>query len=251
MLLTIDIGNTTVAFGTFKGKKLVSVWKVSTQKILKGESIRLPGGIEAAIISSVVPKATPIIKKALVKKYGIRPFVLGENVKAPIKNLYRNPKQVGQDRLVNAIAAKTLYGTPAIVIDFGTAITFDVINKRGEYVGGIILPGIETSLNALSAKAALLPKIKLSAPRGLVGGDTINSIRSGVCYGFGALCDGLIAKLRTKYANPKIIATGGHAALMAKFSKAIDTVNPNLTLYGLKLIYKIKRINLTCDRLHR
>ncbi len=242
MLLVIDIGNTSIAFGIFRGKKLKSAWKVSTQTVLSKKPIRLPKDIDAAIISSVVPKATPVIKKLLVKKYKILPLVLGKNIKAPIRNLYRNPKQVGQDRLVDAVAVKELYGCPAIVIDFGTAITFDVISKNGEYLGGIIVPGIETSVRALSRQAALLPIIiKVSAPKELVGKDTISSMKSGIFHGFGALCDGLVAKLKAKYGPMRVIATGGHARLMAKFSKSIDKVNPNLTLHGLRLIYQLSQ----------
>ncbi len=237
MLLAIDIGNTSVAFGIFQGKRLRSSWKISTQDVLSGKTIKFPQDIETAIISSVVPKATPIFKKAIAKKYKIRPLVLGENIEAPIKNLYSKPKQVGQDRLVDAVAVKVLYGYPVIVIDFGTAITFDVISKKGEYLGGLIFPGIETSLNALSQKAALLPKIEVEPPSGLIGRDTVDSMRSGVFYGIGALCDGVIAKLKAKYGPMKVIATGGHAALMAKFTKTIRKVDPNLTLEGLRLIF--------------
>ena len=240
MLLAIDIGNTSIAFGIFKGKRLIRTWKVSTQGIFSKKTIKLPNGIKTAIISSVVPKAAPIIKEAIARKYKIRPLVLGENIKAPIKNLYRKPKQVGQDRLVDAVATKALYGYPAIVIDFGTAITFDVISRKGEYLGGLIFPGIETSLNALSQKAALLPKIKVEPPSGLIGRNTVDSMRSGVFYGTGALCDGVIAKLKTKYGPMKVIATGGHAALMAKYSAAIDRINPNLTLLGLKIICNLE-----------
>jgi len=238
MLITIDIGNTSIAFGVFQGKKLKSTWRVSTRGVFSKKAIRLPNHIDAAIISSVVPKATPIIKKLIIKKLKIRPLVLGENIKAPIKNLYRNPKQVGQDRLVDAVAVKELYSCPAIVIDFGTAITFDVISKKGEYLGGIIVPGIETSVRALSKQAALLPIIKVSAPRELVGKDTINSMKSGIFHGFGALCDGLVAKLKAKYGPMRVIATGGHARLMSKFSRSIDKVNPNLTLQGLRIIHE-------------
>ncbi|OGX33676.1 MAG: hypothetical protein A3I43_04770 [Omnitrophica WOR_2 bacterium RIFCSPLOWO2_02_FULL_50_19] len=237
MLLAIDVGNTTIAFGAFQGKKLKSSWKISTQSVFYKKAIKLPKNIDAAIISSVVPKVTPIIKKMVAQKYKIRPFVLGGNIKAPIKNLYRNPRQVGQDRLVDAVAVKELCGYPAIVIDFGTAITFDVISKKGGYPGGIIVPGIETSLNALSEKAALLPKIKLSPPKGLIGRDTVDSMRSGVFHGFGSLCDGIIAKLKAKYPGAIVIATGGHAALMTKYSKLIRKVDPNLTLHGLRIIY--------------
>lgn len=237
-MLTIDIGNTSIAFGVFRGKKLRSAWKISTQSVFSKKAIRLPKDIDAAIISSVVPKETPIIKKLITKKLKVRPLVLGENIKAPIKNLYRNPKQVGQDRLVDAVAVKELYGYPAIIIDFGTAITFDVISKKGEYLGGIIVPGIETSVRALSKQAALLPIIKVSAPKELVGKDTISSMKSGIFYGLGALCDGLVSKLKAKYGRQRVIATGGHARLMSKFSRSIDKVNPNLTLQGLRIIYE-------------
>ncbi|MDP3786998.1 MAG: type III pantothenate kinase [Candidatus Omnitrophota bacterium] len=238
MLLTIDIGNTSIAFGVFQGKRLKSTWKISTESVLLKKTIRLPGNIDAAIISSVVPKATPVVKKMVAKKYNIRPLVLGENIKAPIKNLYRNPRQVGQDRLVDAVAVKELYSCPAIVIDFGTAITFDIISKKGDYLGGIIVPGIETSVRALSKQAALLPIIKVSAPKELVGRDTVSSMKSGIFNGFGVLCDGLVAKLRTKYGPMRVIATGGHARLMSKFSRSIPKVDPNLTLQGLRLIYE-------------
>lgn len=238
MLLVIDIGNTSIAFGVFQGKKLKSDWKISTQNVFSKKAIRLPRNIGAVIISSVVPKATPIIKRMVIEKLKVRPLILGENLKAPIKNLYRNPKQVGQDRLVDAAAVKELYSCPAIVIDFGTAITFDIISKKGEYLGGIIVPGIETSVRALSKQAALLPIIRVSAPKELVGKDTINSMKSGIFYGFGALCDGLVARLKTKYGPMRVIATGGHARLMAKFSKSIPKVDPNLTLQGLRIIYE-------------
>jgi len=239
MLLAIDIGNTTVSLGTFRGKELKSSRRIPTRSIFSKKAIDLPGDINAAIISSVVPKATPVIKRMLRRKYGIKPLVLGENIKAPIKNLYRNPKKVGQDRLVNAVAVKELYGYPAVVIDFGTAITFDVISGKGEYLGGLIFPGIETSLNALSEKAALLPKIKVEPPSGLIGRNTVESMRSGVLYGTGALCDGIISKLKAKYGKQLVIATGGHCRLMARFSKSIDTVNPDLTLRGLRIIHGI------------
>jgi len=238
MLLAIDIGNTTVSLGIFQGKKLRSTWKIPTRSIFSKKAILLPKDIDAVIISSVVPKTTPIIRKLLVKKYKILPLVLGKNIKAPVKNLYRNPKQVGQDRLVDAVAVKELYGSPAIVIDFGTAITFDIISKKGEYLGGIIVPGIETSVRALSKQAALLPIIKVSAPKELVGKDTINSMKSGIFYGFGALCDGLVARLKMKYGPMRVIATGGHARLMARFSRSIPKVDPNLTLQGLRIIYE-------------
>ncbi|MFH0771613.1 MAG: type III pantothenate kinase [Candidatus Omnitrophota bacterium] len=238
MFLAIDIGNTSVSFGIFKGKRLAYSWKASTGQILANKAFVLKNSkeIDAAIISSVVPKAAPIVKNVIKNKLGIRPLVLGKDLTAPIKNLYRFPKQVGQDRLVNAVAAKEIYGYPAIVVDFGTAITFDVISKKGDYSGGIIFPGIETSLNALSKKAALLPKIKISLPKELIGRDTVSSMISGVFYGIGSLCDGIVSKIKNTYGPQKVIATGGHSCLMAKFSSSIDEINPDLTLQGLRII---------------
>lgn len=236
MLLTADIGNTSIAFGIFKGKKLGRSWKVSTDYVVSGKPVKLPDGIGRAIISSVVPKATPIISGAISRRYGIRPLILGKNIKAPIKNLYKKPGQVGQDRLVDAVAVRELYGYPAIVVDFGTAITFDVISKKGEYLGGLIFPGIETSLNALSEKAALLPKITVVPPKGLIGRDTSDSIRSGVFHGIGALCDGIISRLKENLGPMKVIATGGHAKVISEFSKSIGYIDPHLTLHGLRII---------------
>ncbi len=239
MLLAIDIGNSTIAFGIFEGKRLKSSWRISTQNIFSKSKVLKPlKDIDGVIISSVVPKATPIIKKLLKNRFKIEPLVLGDNIKAPIKNLYRNPGQVGQDRLVNAVAASELFGAPIIVVDFGTAITFDIISKRKEYLGGIIVPGIEISLEALSTKAALLPHIKLSPPKEFLGRDTVSSMRSGIFYGFGSLCDCLIERLKAKFGEQLVIATGGHSRLIAKFCKSIDNVEPDLTLQGLRIIYE-------------
>jgi type III pantothenate kinase len=236
MLLAVDIGNTSIAFGAFSGKKLVRSWKVSTDRIISGKSVKLPAGIDRAIISSVVPKATPVIRKAIAQKYEVKPLVMGKNIKAPIRNLYRKPRQVGQDRLVDAVAVKELHGYPAIVVDFGTAITFDVISRKGEYLGGLIFPGIETSLNALSEKAALLPRITVVPPKGLIGRDTTDSIRSGVFHGIGSLCDGVISRLKKKYGAMAVIATGGHAKVISRFSRSIKYIDPHLTLHGLRSI---------------
>ncbi len=239
MLLTIDIGNTTIAFGVFQGRWLKSTWKISTNSIFsKAKSLKPLKDIDGVIISSVVPETTPIIKKLVKNRFKTVPLVLGENVRAPIKNLYHIPKQVGQDRLVNAVAACELFGFPIIVVDFGTAITFDVISKRREYLGGIIVPGIEISLEALSSKTALLPHIKLSQPKELLGRDTISSMRSGIFFGFGSLCDCLIEKLKAKFGEQLVIATGGHCRLLAKFAKSIDIVEPDLTIQGLRIIYE-------------
>jgi type III pantothenate kinase len=191
------------------------------------------------IVSSVVPKATVSLKRALRSLGFPRPLVLGETIQAPVINRYRIPSQVGQDRLVNAAAAYFLYGGPAIVVDFGTAVTIDLVNRGREYLGGLIVPGMEIALEALSSRAALLPKIKLTPPRELLGRDTVSSMKAGLFHGYGLLCDGIVHRLKAKYApKAKVIATGGHARLIAPFCRTVQVVNRELTLRGLELTYR-------------
>ena len=157
----------------------------------------------------------------------------------PIRNLYRKPKQVGQDRLVNAYAASALYGAPLIVIDFGTAITFDIISKNKEYLGGMILPGLGISLEALHERTALLPKIKLSKPQEFIGRDTRNSMLSGIIYGFAALTDDLTNRIKKKIGkNVLVIGTGGNINLIGRYCRKIDRIDPDLTLKGIALLKK-------------
>jgi type III pantothenate kinase len=253
MLLTIDIGNTNIAIGIFKGKRLITHWRIVTQaertadeyylifKNLFAEAKIRIEGIKAIIICSVVPKALSILKETIKRLFKVKGtvIILGENLEVPIKNLYHNPKQVGQDRLANAFAGYTLYGSPLIIIDFGTAITFDLVSSKGEYLGGIIAPGIEISLEALSQRTALLPHVELAKPKGLIGKDTMNSIRSGIFYGFSGLCDGLVKRLKEELGkNTKVVATGGQAEIIATYCQTIDKVNKLLTLEGLRLIYE-------------
>ncbi|MDP3804614.1 MAG: type III pantothenate kinase, partial [Candidatus Omnitrophota bacterium] len=205
-LLAIDIGNTNITLGIFFGARLIKKTKIPTadDALYKRRLIRFLNkrDIEGAIISSVVPKALSGLKRVLRKA---RPhskiLVLGEGLKAPIKNLYKVKREVGQDRLVNAVAAKIIYGAPALVIDFGTAITFDVVSRQGAYLGGLILPGIELSLQSLYEKTALLPKVALKPTRQLIGKGTRDSIRGGILFGFGAMCDSLISKYRKMFGN--------------------------------------------------
>ena len=165
--------------------------------------------------------------------------IVGETIRCPIPNRYRNPKEVGQDRLVNAYAVLKQYGAPAIIVDFGTAITVDLVSKKGEYLGGVIAPGMGISLEALNEKTALLPRVRLNPPPSLLGKDTEGSILSGAFHGFASLCDGLIAKLRKKYGfRIKSIVTGGHSYIISSYCKEIDYVNPHLTLEGLRLIFE-------------
>jgi len=241
MLLTVDIGNTNITFGIFREEKIIRRFDISTRgynsKRLKAQLGK--NRLESCIFCSVVPRLNKILERDLKKLSCGRIYIVGRDIKVPIKNLYCKPKQVGQDRLVNAYAVSSLYGSPAIVVDFGTAITFDIISKNKEYLGGMILPGLQISLDALSEKTALLPKIKLARPKEFIGKDTKNSLLSGVIYGFAALSDGLIERIKAVTGKKaKVIGTGGNIALMAKFCRRINKIDRDLTLKGLRLIYK-------------
>jgi len=243
MLLTIDVGNTTIALGVFDGNKLKKRYSIPTnsgkfnyflKKIFKSHRIN------EAIVSSVVPKAAKTIEKGLGRFLKKPALILGRGVKVPIKNLYRFPKQVGQDRLVNAFAAVNLYGAPAIVVDFGTAITFDVISRKEEYLGGMILPGLRISFEALNERTALLPKIQLERPKEFIGKDTKSSMLSGIVYGFSALTDDLTERIKKKIGKTaRVIGTGGNIDLINSYCSNFDAIDKDLTLKGLNLIYHL------------
>ncbi|MFZ5800272.1 MAG: type III pantothenate kinase [Candidatus Omnitrophota bacterium] len=243
MRLTVDIGNTNINLGVFsKGKLLrrlsfptgANSYALKIRKIFKGYPIN------NVIICSVVPQATRKLKMVLRSYPGSLP-VVGRNTRVPIKNLYRNPKQVGSDRLVNAYAAIKLYGAPAVVVDFGTAVTFDVVSRKGEYLGGMILPGLRIALEALAEKTALLPKTKLSPPKELIGRDSQSSMLSGIIYGMASLTRGLCARIRRQVgAKALVIGTGGNIKLMARYCRIFKRVDPDLTLKGLNLLLSEK-----------
>ena len=250
MLLAIDVGNTNITVGIFRSERLISCGRISTlgprtvdevtitlQGLLSNLKVSL-SEIDGVILSSVVPQATLALKQALKSLVKPRPRIVGETIRAPIKNRTRVPSQVGQDRLVNAVAAYYLYGGPAIVVDFGTAVTVDLVSRRCEYLGGLIMPGIAISLEALVSRAALLPKIELVPPKELLGRDTQESMRSGIFFGYGALCDGVVSKLKARHApKAKVIATGGHAPLIVPYCRSVKILNADLTLQGLRLTY--------------
>ena len=249
MILAVDVGNTTIGLAVVKGERLKKTWMVKTalnDKILRDEFKRTLGrlkkftfSIEAVVICSVVPQALTIISPILEKIFQQKPLVIGRDIKVPIKNLYRQPSQVGQDRLVCAYAAMMLYGAPAIVVDFGTAITFDVVSKKKEYLGGVIIPGLRLYAESLFEKTALLPKVEIQPPRELIGRDTKNSILSGVFYGYSALCNGVI-RLITKQTKKKpiVVITGGYSGLIKRFIKSFDAIDKFLVFKGIALIYQ-------------
>lgn len=239
-VLTVDIGNTNITLGLFKGVKLLHIWRLAASDKINLLSYKPKlKNIDGVIICSVVPKALKSFKLALKRIFNLKPLVVGKDIDTGVINRYDNPRQVGQDRLVNARAAYEIYKRGCIIVDFGTAITIDVVNDRREYLGGIIVPGLEISLEALAQRTALLPLLKLAKPKNLIGQSTKNSILSGLFYGFSALADGLIKKFKGKLKqNLLVVATGGHSRLIAPYCKNIDVIRPTLTLEGLGLIYQ-------------
>jgi len=240
MILAIDIGNTSISCGLFRGGRLARRFDLPTALAASRTGLgrrleaRLAGKrLERAILCSVVPRVTPVVAGVL-RAMHIEVAVVGRDVRVPLVNRYRYPRQVGHDRLVGAYAAWKAYKHACIVCDFGTAITIDVVTKAGEYLGGVIAPGLDISLEALATKTALLPKVALREPPELLGRDTANSIRSGLLFGCVALCDGLVTQLKRRYA-PKavVVATGGSSALIAKHARTIDHLRPHLVLEGL------------------
>ena len=246
MVLVIDVGNTTTAIGCFERRRLRWRAALATHPIRSSRALkkdlrallrrhRVPAdGIRKSVLCSVVPSMTGSLAQSLRGLVSGAVLVVGRDIRVPLKNRYRHPGEVGQDRLVGAYAAWKTYHRTCIVADFGTAITIDVVTKAGEYLGGIIAPGMTISLEALATKTALLPHVALREPRELLGRDTTNSIRSGIVYGCAALCDGLVAQLRRRYAPQAIvIGTGGASALIARHTSSIDRLRPHLVLEGL------------------
>ena len=245
MLLAIDIGNTIVTLAIMKGRRVVQRHSLETNGLsteLKKTLNRIKRNfpqLSKVILCSVVPKTLKTVDRAIFRYLKITPLVIGKDIKVPIKNNYRDPRQVGQDRLVCAYAAVQLYGTPVIIVDFGTAITFDVVSKQGHYQGGIIVPGIRLSAESLYKKTALLPKINtIKGPKALIGRDTQESILSGIFFGYGSMCCGLIDRIaKGLKRRPKVIVTGGHTHLMRKFiAKKITKIDKDLVFKGMAIL---------------
>ena len=254
MILLLDVGNTNIVLGVYKDEKLIKSWRISTDKNKTadeyGIQIRVlfqyagidADEIKAIVLSSVVPPIMHALESMSEKCFGIKPLVVGPGVKTSMSIKYDNPKEVGADRIVNAIAAIEKYGGPLIVVDFGTATTFCAISKNDEYLGGAIAPGIGISTEALVAKAAKLPRIELTKPKTVIGKNTITSMQSGIIYGFVGQVDGIVNRIKAEMgSDAKVVATGGLAGLISKESTTIDIVNPNLTLEGLLIIYERNR----------
>ncbi len=240
MLLACDIGNSYISFGLFEGNKLKDTFSIVTNKEAKAQDYLsqikslMPGrlSIDTLMIASVVPDVTNELSKALGLLLEIEPRIL-QNSDIPVVNKYAKPEEVGADRLLNAYAAAKLYKTPAIIVDFGTATTFDVVSKEGQYLGGAIVPGIETSLEALFGKASRLPMVELLRPSETIGHSTEESIRSGVVIGTAGLVDKMIIEIEKDLGKSTRIATGGLANLIIPYSETVDIIDSHLTLKSM------------------
>jgi type III pantothenate kinase len=254
VLLAIDVGNTHTVIGLYSSPdsdNLVDHWRISTnaertsdecalmvQEFLAFHGRGLRSGIHGVAISSVVPRVSMALRDMTVKYFGFEPVVVGPGIRTGMPILTDNPKEVGADRIVNSIAAFTQFGGPAIVIDFGTATTFDAVSAKGEYLGGAIVPGIEISLEALTSRAAALRRVELVEPRNVIGKNTVESIQSGVIFGYASLVDGLCERMENELGDSVIVATGGLATLISPYCDSIEHIEPWLTLHGLRIIYE-------------
>jgi type III pantothenate kinase len=253
MLLVVDVGNTNTVLGLYEGKELVNTFRIESSKgrtvdeyhVLLLNLIQLAGvkaeQVTASIVASVVPALSDPIGTALKRAFGHKALAVGPGIKTGMPILYENPREVGADRIVNAIAAfeRVAEGHGCIVVDFGTATTFDCVSNKGEYLGGVIAPGMQISAEALFTRAAKLPRAEIVKPPRAIGRNTVHSMQSGIVFGYVGLVDGLVQRLRGELGYPcKVIATGGLAVLIAPESEVIEETDPDLTLEGLRILYE-------------
>lgn len=250
MILGIDIGNSTIAFGLIRQGRVERIVKLENEpesELFRPKLTNFLGHLAAkdtigqVVICSVVPASSRILQREVRRIFGRKALIVGADIRIPIVNKYKSPRQVGKDRLLCAFAAREEYGAPAVVIDLGTAITFDGISVRGEYLGGAIIPGLRLSAEALFEKTALLPRIKMEEPRRVIGRTTEESIQSGLFHGYGALCDGMIARLARELPLPprgcdrlKVVMTGGHAEILSRYlTSPVHAVDQGLIFKGM------------------
>jgi type III pantothenate kinase len=251
VLLTIDVGNTQTHVGAFDGQELVEHWRFSTARQATGDELAVVihdllalrsiefAQIHGEVVSSVVPRLVSEYRHMFERYLDREALILGPGTKTGMPILLENPHELGPDRLANAVAGYDQYGGPCVIVDFGTAINYDVVSSAGEYLGGIISPGIEISIEALTSRAARLTRIDIREPRMLIGKSTDAAVQSGIVYGFASQVDGICGLLRQELGNEiTTIATGGLASVIVTFTQSIDVVDDLLTLKGLRLIYE-------------
>ncbi len=256
MIFVIDVGNTNTVLGVFDGEELKYQWRIETSRnktedeygmiikeLFTHVGIR-SSDINGIIISSVVPPIMFSLERMCEKYFNITPMIVGPGIKTGLNIKYDNPKEVGADRIVNAVAGIHQYGAPLIIVDFGTATTYCYIDEDKQYMGGAIAPGINISTEALYTKAAKLPRIEIARPNGIVGKNTVHAMQAGILFGYVGQVEGIVRRMKEEATvEPKVIATGGLASLIAKESDAIDVVDPFLTLKGLQMIFARNQVS--------
>lgn len=255
MILVFDVGNTNMVIGVYEGEELLTHWRLRTDTLRTADEYGMSlhslfdyhqldmKRIKAVVISSVVPTLMMELNRMSERYFGCKPLVVGPGTKTGLDIRYDNPREVGADRVVNAVAAYEKYGGPLIILDFGTATTFCVVNEMGEYLGGAIAPGIRISTEALVSRAAKLPRVELIKPKSMIGKNTVMSMQIGIMYGFVGQVEGIIHRMKAEIGGyPKVIATGGLASVIASETDTIDVIDEFLTLDGLRIIYEINQV---------
>jgi len=254
MILTIDIGNTSITLGVFEGEELRATWHMATSihrmsdeyaslllNLLHHQRLQ-SADIKAVALCSVVPPLITTFEELFQKYFHITPLVVGSGVKTGVSILLDNPREAGADRIVNAAAAHHLYGGPVIIADLGTAATFDTVSSKGEYLGGAIAPGLITGVEALFTRAAMLPRVELVRPKRAIGTNTIAAMQSGLIFGYVGLIEEIVKRIQQELGEKaRVVATGGYAELIVKETDIVDVVNQDLTLVGLRLIYQMNK----------
>lgn len=254
MLLAIDIGNTNVTIGVFENEKLRHTWRMATAENKMPDEYAIfllnafnnnglkPADISGAVMCSTVPSLVIIFTEMLQRYFNKQPLVVGPGIKTGVRIRMDNPREVGSDRIANTVAAHHLYKGPVIVVDVGTATTFDIVSAEGDFIGGVIAPGIANAAEALFARAAALPRIELVAPKHTIGPNTVSAMQAGVVFGYVGLIEGLTERIQRELgAKATVVATGGYAYIITSETSVIDTVNHDITLIGLRLIYEMNQ----------
>jgi len=251
MLLAIDVGNTQTVIGLFRDAELVDHWRIATvaertsdeialliQQFLGFHGFSFNDEVDGVAVTSGVPRLTAALREMTDRYFGFAALVIEPGVRTGMPILYDNPKEVGADRIANAVGAYDLYGGPSIVVDFGTANTIEAVSEKGEYLGGAIFPGIEVGMDALFGRAAGLRRVELSPPRHVIGKSTVESIQSGFVYGYSGQVDALVDRFQAELGDCTVVATGGLAELIKPYSRTIEHHEPWLTLHGLRIVFE-------------